>query len=153
MKSQNFIAGLDDLINMNRRCENDYIYINAEYQKKDVQVCRKIFMSDLTTNIRGEDTILMDDRGCVAVRFILSPDIEVIPDTKTSKNLTLKLSASNVKTTQKIARITTLQFSASGCYDLIYQKSEDDFPHSIILLANVESGKFVNLKWTFNLNG
>lgn len=143
----------DQPVSIIRNMEDEYTFINAECKIGALSLNRKIYMSGQETNIRGEDIITGHQSGIFALRFILSPDIEVLPDSKTTKSVILKLSASNVKAAKKLARITTLQFLVNGCYDLTYQKPEPGQQHSLILLSTLDPKKTMHCKWAFILNG
>ena len=146
-------VSIDQPVTIIKDIEDEYTFINAECKTKDIILNRKIYMSGKETNIRGEDILTGHQSGIFALRFVLSPDIEVLPDSKTTKSVILKLSASNVKAAKKLARITTIQFLVNGCYDLTYQKPEQDQPHALILLATLEPKKTMHCKWAFILNG
>jgi uncharacterized heparinase superfamily protein len=144
---------IDQPVTIIRNMEDEYTFINAECKFGELSLNRKIYMSGQETNIRGEDIITGHQNGIFALRFVLSPDIEVLPDSKTTKSVILKLSASNVKAAKKLARITTLQFLVNGCYELTYQKPEGDQQHALILLSTLEPKKTMHCKWAFILNG
>jgi len=143
----------DHPVTIIKNIEDEYTFIDAECKLENLTLNRKIYMSGQETNIRGEDIITGHQSGIFALRFVLSPDIEVLPDSKTTKSVILKLSVSNVKAAKKLSRITTLQFVVNGCYDLSYQKPEKDQPHALVLVSTLEPKKIMHCKWAFILNG
>lgn len=145
-------ADIDESTTVQRTNNDEFTFMNCEYQSEKFDYSKQIYISGEKTNLRGEETFILTKSGCVAIRFVLAPDIEVVPIAKSTKSVFLKLNAINVHSLKKFSKVHSLKFSATGCQELIYQPANEDELHSLVLLGCLDPHKPTLIKWSIDLN-
>lgn len=131
-------SAVDPLVQ--RTTNDEFHFINAEYEDSDLKYHRQMHLENETPVIKTEETMTFKQPGYIAFRFILGPDVEGVPVSKSSKNIFIKVNGPRKK-------MVTFNFTASGCQDMFYQPANESEPQAIILMAYAEADKAVNIKW------
>jgi uncharacterized heparinase superfamily protein len=103
---------------------------------------RQLFLGSDGGDLRGHETLTLNQKAMVAFRFVLTSDITV--DSPLASNQLVLRVASKAGGVESQWR-----FFFSGCEDMIIIPAEQHTPTTLLLMANVEAAHPWKVKWAF----